>query len=76
MSLPFGVRITGNNWFNDGWVRGILGLPKAEWYDADNPVTDQDIDAFDDGYAMGQETPNEIREVFQDMIERGQLTIQ
>ena len=76
MSQPFGVKIVGDSWFHDGWVRGVLGLPKPEFFSVDDPVLDIDIDAFDDGYEMGLETPNELRRVMGLMLSRNQLRVQ
>jgi hypothetical protein len=75
MSRPIGVTLTGDNWFHTGWIRGILGLPKAEFYDEDDPILDIDIDAFDEGYDMGCETPNDLRLIFKQMIERKQILV-
>lgn len=74
-STPTGIRIIGENWFHDGWISGILGLPPREFFDADNPVLDVDIDSWREGYAMGMETQNDLRPVFQKMLTMKQLTI-
>lgn len=75
MALPIPIKIVGDGWFHTGWACGVLGLPKQEFYDEDNPVTDMDVDAYHEGYDMGQETPNDIRHVFQAMIQAGQLKV-
>jgi len=75
VSKPIPVKLVGDNWFNTGWISGILGLPKQEFMDMDNPIPDSDIEAWEEGYEMGRETPNNIREVFEKSIEQGHLRL-
>ena len=72
---PPGIIITGNNWFHDGWLFGILGLPKRTFDSPDAPVRDIDIDAWEDGYQMAVETRAPMTNVFRSMQEAGQLII-
>jgi hypothetical protein len=68
---PQPVKIVGDNWFHTGWISGILGLPKPELSISDLMTAE----TFNEGYRMGVDTPNDLRSLFQEMLERGQIKV-
>lgn len=55
-TVPNGVVIRGDNWFHQGWLEGLLGLPTRSWDQMSPLVRDADIDAYTDGYDMAVAT--------------------
>lgn len=72
---PPSVIIGANNWFHLGWLHSVIGEEKWSFDSIDFLVTDQDCDAYEDGYRMATETGFEVTDVFKNMNELGQLTI-
>lgn len=72
---PPGVLLTANNWFHEGWLFAVLGLPRKEFDDPDNPVRDIDIESWEWGYKTAKETYSfaPFTETCQRMIELKQI---
>lgn len=75
LETPPGIIITTNNWFHEGWLFGILGLPERKFIDPDRLVRDIDIDSWRCGYEMAKETPSLLKGTFIKMIELGQINV-
>lgn len=75
VTIPPPLTIRANNWFHDGWLHAVLGLGKRIWDNVDDPVRDEDIDAWVDGYDMAVETDFDIRPVFAMLVAHGQLVV-
>lgn len=72
---PPGIQIIGSNWFHDGWISGILGLPQLEDVHPENPIPQNDIEAWNEGYDMAVETHSDLRATFSKMVETGQIIV-
>jgi hypothetical protein len=64
------IGLVGNNYFNDGWLRGALGFARRE-FPPDETTFNRD--AWNEGYDMAKETGDMPLEVLVTMIQKGQV---
>jgi hypothetical protein len=76
-SKPGVITLTPNNWFHEGWLFGVLGMPERKFNNPDRPVRDVDIDSWREGYAMAREnsTARTIGYSLQAMHSHGEIII-
>ncbi len=73
---PPGICITASNWFNEGWLFGMLGLPPRTFNEPSQPVSEIDIDAWQDGYLMAMQSELLSTATCHKMRRTGQLTFE
>lgn len=76
---PTGLVVRGNNWFHDGWISGLLGLPPRDFLkegDHDHLIRDIDIDSWKLGYETAIESWLEATDVCRRMLAAGQIIVE
>lgn len=53
---PGVITLTPRNFFHEGWLWGLLGMPPRAFTSVDHPVRDVDINAWRDGYGTARQS--------------------